>query len=132
MLIEHFTTPRSFKWCLHRRENITHSRCRQRWRFEKMGEFLLKSHRSAKLLDPNRLCERTFTPVKYFVVSVPGNVLFSPFLSLSAHLKNVALLFTRSVFGAKKYKLCLPWGIRCKTFYDCKVKFTVATYKWVR
>ncbi len=26
-----------------------------------MGQFLLKLHRSAKSLDPNRVCERTFT-----------------------------------------------------------------------
>jgi hypothetical protein len=40
------------KWCLHRRENITCCCCCQRWRFEKMGGFLLKSHRSAKSLVP--------------------------------------------------------------------------------
>jgi hypothetical protein len=49
----------NLKWCLHRRENITCYHCRQRWRFEKIGGFLLKSHRSEKLLDPNRVCERT-------------------------------------------------------------------------
>jgi hypothetical protein len=26
-----------------------------------MGEFLLKSHHSAKLLDPNRVCKQTLT-----------------------------------------------------------------------
>jgi hypothetical protein len=30
------------------------------WRFEKMGKFLLKSHRSVKSLDPHHLCEQTF------------------------------------------------------------------------
>ncbi len=39
----------NIKWCLHRRENITCCRYRQLWRFEKMGEFLLKLHCS---LDP--------------------------------------------------------------------------------
>ncbi len=33
----------------------------QQWRFEKMGGFLLKSHRSAKSLDPNHVCERALT-----------------------------------------------------------------------
>ncbi len=47
------------KWCLHRQENITCCRCHQRWRFEKMGGFLLKSHRSVKSLDPNGVCEWT-------------------------------------------------------------------------
>ncbi len=47
------------KLCLHRRENITCCRCRQQWQFEKMGGFLLKLHRSVKLLDPNRVCEWT-------------------------------------------------------------------------
>jgi len=46
----------SIKWYLHRRENITCCRYRQPWRFEKMGEFVLKSHCS---LDPHRVCERT-------------------------------------------------------------------------
>jgi len=32
----------------------------QQWRFEYMGEFLLKSHCSAKMPDPNRVCKRTF------------------------------------------------------------------------
>jgi hypothetical protein len=49
------------KWFLHRRENITCCCCRQRWRFEKMGGFLLKLHCSVKSLDPNRVCERTLT-----------------------------------------------------------------------
>ncbi len=35
------------KWCLHRRENI--KCCRHRQPFEKMGEFLLKSHRSHRV-----------------------------------------------------------------------------------
>ncbi len=48
------------KWCLHRRQNIKCCCCRQQWRFEKMGRFLLKSHRSAKRPDPHRLCKRTF------------------------------------------------------------------------
>jgi hypothetical protein len=48
------------KCCLHRRQHIKCCRCRQRWRFEKMGRFLLKSHRSAKTPDPHRLCKRTF------------------------------------------------------------------------
>ncbi len=34
-------------------------RCRQLQLFEKMGGFLLKLHRSAKSLDPNRVRERT-------------------------------------------------------------------------
>jgi hypothetical protein len=49
----------NLKWYLHRRENITCCRCCQWWWFEKMGGFLLKSHRSAKSLDPNRMCEWT-------------------------------------------------------------------------
>jgi len=48
-------------WCLHRQENIIYCRCCQRWRFEKMQGFLLKSHRSAKSLDPNHVCEQTLT-----------------------------------------------------------------------
>ncbi len=50
-----------FKWCLHRRENITCCRCHQRWRFEKMGGFLVKLHRSTKSLDTNRICEQTLS-----------------------------------------------------------------------
>jgi len=49
------------KWYLYRQENITCCCCCQRWRFEKMGAFLLKSHRSAKSLDPNRVCEWTLS-----------------------------------------------------------------------
>jgi hypothetical protein len=49
----------SLKWYLHRRENITCCRYRQQWQFEKMGEFLLKLHRLAKLLDPHHMCVRT-------------------------------------------------------------------------
>ncbi len=39
--------------------NITCCRYRQQWRFEEMGKFLLKSHRSAKSLDSNHVCEQT-------------------------------------------------------------------------
>ncbi len=49
-----------FKWCLHRPENITCCCYCQRWQFEKMGEFLLKLHRSAKSLDPHCMCVQTF------------------------------------------------------------------------
>ncbi len=56
---------RPLKWCLHRWENITCCRCHQRWRFEKMGEFLLKSHRSAKSLDPNCVFEQMHSLVYY-------------------------------------------------------------------
>jgi hypothetical protein len=59
--LKNFATGHQLKWYLHRRENITCCCCRQQWRFENMGGFLLKLHRSAKSLDPNRLCERTLT-----------------------------------------------------------------------
>jgi hypothetical protein len=36
---------------------------RQRWRFEKIGEFLLKSYRSEKSLDPHRVCVQTLTEI---------------------------------------------------------------------
>jgi len=48
------------KWHLHRRENIICCHYCQQWRFEKIGEFLLLSHRSAKLEDPNCMCKQTF------------------------------------------------------------------------
>ncbi len=62
-LIHYYIAPSclgSLKWCLHRRENIIRWRYHQQWRFEKMGEFLLKLHCSVKLLDPNCVCKQTF------------------------------------------------------------------------
>ncbi len=48
---------------------------RQQWWFEKIGEFLLKSHGSAKLLYPHHICVRTFTGVikHYMFVDVDSN-----------------------------------------------------------
>jgi hypothetical protein len=63
--------PMSLKWCLHRRENIKRCRYRQRWRFEKMVKFLLKLHRSAKSLDPHRVCEQTLNVSKSYIVDSP-------------------------------------------------------------
>ncbi len=56
-----FTVATLVKWYLHRRENIIRCCYRQQWQFEKMGEFLLKSHLSAKSLYPNHVCKRTFS-----------------------------------------------------------------------
>jgi hypothetical protein len=55
-----FTLATFVKWCLHRQENIYCCCYHQRWQFKKIGEFLMKSHRSAKSLDPHCVCVRTF------------------------------------------------------------------------
>jgi hypothetical protein len=61
------------------RENTKHCRYLQQWRFEKMGKFLLKLHRSAKSLDPHHVCEQTlFTTVKVFITETEGCELYDP------------------------------------------------------
>ncbi len=109
----------ALKWCLHRRENITRCRCRQGWRFEKMGGFLLKSHRSAKSLDPNRMCEWTLSEDLIYA----NKVSLSKRFSLRSHLQMswdlFRILLRNLPMGPISWSVCFVQSVQI----NCNVMF---------
>jgi len=93
------------KWYLHRRENILRCRYCQQLRFEKMGEFLLKSHHSAKSLDPNPLCKWTFKEQKKYVAFLKHFNFFEAFIAfVLTHTLKISSLNNQQWKTGKKYR----------------------------